>query len=1327
MKTGHHFLMHTLRFALFILIVQNTYAQNDSNTLFVTRDAHVRGGSNSDENYGTSKEMQIKAGASNNFLRDAYLQFNLNGFSSIKSARLLVYGYAQTTMNLGAYRTTTTTWRENQITWDNRPARAGLAATTRISPTPSWVELDITNLAQDRAGRLLTVALSDPDAISRTIFIASEEQDIGQFQARLVIEGQSSNARPKDIYLVIGQSNAAGRGAIENQDRRQLDGVFLLNDAEAWEPARNPMNAYSTIRKRLELQELGFAYSFAERMHAQTGNDIGMVVNARGGTSIFTWRDGDEEAYFEEAYKRLLVALSLPNTTFKGILWHQGEANRKNGSYVRTLEDLINSWREKLNLPNMPFVAGQLSQLREVNENFNKNILTLPELVSNTGVATTENLNAPDLTHFDSQGQRILGRRYADAFLELMGATNRVNTTANELNITGSETYYIDNELGNDANSGTSTSSPWKTLTNINATTFLPGAQILFKAGGSWSGTIMPKGSGEAGNPIIIGRYGNGPKPALNGKGNVNCSIDPDTILFCTIGLSNQEYWEINDLEITNFDASEENGKTIAEWENNNITEYANVEMPAPYDGQNSFKYGILVEANDMGSVDYLHFNNLEIHGVNGKIQNKSNGGIYFNIHNFGDDIPTYYNDLLVNNCYIHDVDRTAISNNSPYGQRTLTTSVNFTPTLNYRITNTTFERSGANAVIMRMADKPLIENCLFDHCSIKESGNSAFFFNVDGGIMQYNEFRFTKANVGDRDAGGPDIDFRTKNCILQYNYLHDNDNGLLVTGGADPDSNRFNDNPVVRYNIIERDGLQPHPSDDKFAFKITGNTSNGVIHNNIIFIGEDQSDTRIFRSRDRVRGFPTNTSYHNNIIYNLGSNTFHDYDLAINNTMSHNLYFGNSVDLATDETNKSVGNPLFVNPGNGPNGYMIQSGSPAIASGIPLPSIPNMDYYGNAIDRNGPITVGIQQFSEGFVNSFTPDPSKKYYIDNPHHNLRLAADGESEVPYTIATNTTNSDVEWKFVAKGNGYWHIQLAKGGTKSRLRSKNREDADMESATVSGNRTYYAITDGARTGTYFLTLPEGPVNHRRLQVNNSGEVKMVSTAQDQTWVSFKITEVGSSPQSIRLEAEDFDSMSGIQTEASTESGENVGYINDGDWIRFDDVFLRDITNMDARVATRTGGGTLEVRIANPTGTLIGSIDIGNTGGFQNWRTVNTNISKINGTRNVYLVFKGGNGFLFNLNWIEFNTNSRSNKENTPTAISNIVMYPNPATTTTTIQNAANSIITIYDIKGSKVLTQSISSDNETIDLDHLDQGVYYAKVTNERMNSIKKLIKK
>jgi hypothetical protein len=51
-------------------------------------------------------------------------------------------------------------------------------------------------------------------------------------------------------------------------------------------------------------------------------------------------------------------------------------------------------------------------------------------------------------------------------------------------------TYYVDDVGGADGNSGTSAGAAWQTLTKVNSKTFLPGDQILFKAGGSWTGRL---------------------------------------------------------------------------------------------------------------------------------------------------------------------------------------------------------------------------------------------------------------------------------------------------------------------------------------------------------------------------------------------------------------------------------------------------------------------------------------------------------------------------------------------------------------------------------------------------------------------------------------------------------------------------------------------------------------------------------------------------------------------------------------------------------------------------------------------------------------------
>ena len=104
-------------------------------------------------------------------------------------------------------------------------------------------------------------------------------------------------------------------------------------------------------------------------------------------------------------------------------------------------------------------------------------------------------------------------------------------------------TYYVDSVNGNDANAGTSQAAPWKTLTKVNGRTFQPGDFILFKAGGNWTGQLNPKGSGATNNPIVIDLYGTGPKPIINANGATGNGA---------VYLYNQEYWEINNLEVIN-------------------------------------------------------------------------------------------------------------------------------------------------------------------------------------------------------------------------------------------------------------------------------------------------------------------------------------------------------------------------------------------------------------------------------------------------------------------------------------------------------------------------------------------------------------------------------------------------------------------------------------------------------------------------------------------------------------------------------------------------------------------------------------------------------
>ena len=103
-----------------------------------------------------------------------------------------------------------------------------------------------------------------------------------------------------DLYVCIGQSNMAGRATLTPEVMDTLQNVYLLNDKGNFEPAVNPLNRYSTVRKDLSMQRLGPAYGFAKEMARQTKRPVGLVVNARGGSSIKSRLKGRKEGYYEE-------------------------------------------------------------------------------------------------------------------------------------------------------------------------------------------------------------------------------------------------------------------------------------------------------------------------------------------------------------------------------------------------------------------------------------------------------------------------------------------------------------------------------------------------------------------------------------------------------------------------------------------------------------------------------------------------------------------------------------------------------------------------------------------------------------------------------------------------------------------------------------------------------------------------------------------------------------------------------------------------------------------------------------------------------------------
>ena len=130
---------------------------------------------------------------------------------------------------------------------------------------------------------------------------------------------------------------------------------------------------------------------------------------------------------------------------------------------------------------------------------------------------------------------------------------------------------------------------------------------------------------------------------------------------------------------------------------------------------------------------------------------------------------------------------------------------------------------------------------------------------------------------------------------------------------------------------------------------------------------------------------------------------------------------------------------------------------------------------------------------------------------------------------------------------------------------------------------------------------------------------------------------------PETDWVEAEDYDAQNGIGTENTRDffGGLNLSNIGDGDWTRYDDIELEAGAVFQARVAGFGDEiGQIEVRLGSPTGTLIGAVDAIDTGGTQNWGTVEIPLTNTVGVHDLYLVYNSvtpGTGTGFNLNWFD------------------------------------------------------------------------------------------
>lgn len=222
-----------------------------------------------------------------------------------------------------------------------------------------------------------------------------------------------------DLFLLIGQSNMAGRGKVEDQDRIPDPRIWTLDSADHWIPATDPLHF-----DKPKIAGVGLGRTFAKQIVTATpGASIGLIPSAFGGTSIDEWKKGGK--LYTEAVRRAREAAK--HGTLQAILWHQGESDSnavKAEAYPAKLKQLVADLRADLHSPDLPFIVGQIGEFyiakspaaARINELLTKAADEIPHLACVSSAGLT---HIGDNTHFDAASQRELGRRYAAAYRQL--------------------------------------------------------------------------------------------------------------------------------------------------------------------------------------------------------------------------------------------------------------------------------------------------------------------------------------------------------------------------------------------------------------------------------------------------------------------------------------------------------------------------------------------------------------------------------------------------------------------------------------------------------------------------------------------------------------------------------------------------------------------------------------------------------------------------------------------------------------------------------------------------------------------------------------------
>ncbi len=518
--------------------------------------------------------------------------------------------------------------------------------------------------------------------------------------------------------------------------------------------------------------------------------------------------------------------------------------------------------------------------------------------------------------------------------------------------------YYV-SPAGKDKNTGTSAEQAWKTIKKVNSTTFKVGDSIFFEGGKTFKGAIRfdADDSGTREKPVTVGSYGEG-RAAIRSGSNY--------------GLHAKDCggFVVKDLIFAGSGKEDAKGKsgiyffTELSGDKPEYIQIDNVQVSG-YRRDGIFISG---GGSDSGFKD-VRISRAEV------FDNGDKGISFWGPQPKGDWV---HKDIYIGQCKVYD-------NLGIAGAKGHT----------------------GNGIIVSSIDGGIIEFCESynngELCGDPHSGGPVGIWAYDSHnvVIQFCESHNNKTG-NEKDGGGFDLDGGCVNCVMQYNYSHDNYGagyGIYQYSGA----REFKDN-TVRYNISESDGLTgKHGGINLWSTNSAGGIQNTKIYNNTVYLSSNAKGAAIVDfTNTEGETYVYNTEIYNNIFISAAGKKVVDVPNPAGGwSFKGNCYWtiGGPVEIAwdgktytsVDEWRKATGqekidgkdvgleaDPQLVKAGGGGTigdvnklssleAYRLWDSSPAIDAGVDIKELFGIeaggrDYYGAEIPQGGKYDIGAAE-----------------------------------------------------------------------------------------------------------------------------------------------------------------------------------------------------------------------------------------------------------------------------------------------------------------------------------------------------------------------------